>query len=267
MSDDGEKEWNLILKKAEVILKSGLLPPQINTIEKVATIMIKAKELQVPVMEALSNFYITEDKITTTAQQMLAMIFRSGLLKAISYEGDTTKASCKMSRKDTDAEYTHTFTIENGQRASLLEKEIWKKYPREMLLSRAISGCARKVFPDVIGGIYTAEELEGIKKFSIEKQESLIPEELEEIKKPLVEKRQSPIPEVSFAKESLTEEELIDLMPEDDFDLLEGDTDLAIIEDNKEESYTPEEIIEEIPKNKGDRKHKEKTTKKELDLF
>jgi hypothetical protein len=66
-----------------------------------------------------------------------------------------------MERKDGVISFKYTFTIEDAKRAGLLSKDSWQKYTKELLVARAISGCARKVFPDVVGGLYTVEELGG----------------------------------------------------------------------------------------------------------
>jgi len=56
---------------------------------------------------------------------------------------------------------TSTFTLADAKRADLLAKENWKKYPRSMLLARAMSGGVRAHCPDVtMGQAYVPEELE-----------------------------------------------------------------------------------------------------------
>jgi hypothetical protein len=92
---------------------------------------------------------------------MLALILRSGLAKKIQFGGDGTSAWCEMERKDGVISFKYTFTIEDAKRAGLLNRESWQKYTKELLVARAISGCSRKVFPDVVGGLYTVEELGG----------------------------------------------------------------------------------------------------------
>jgi len=53
------------------------------------------------------------------------------------------------------------FTIEDAKQAGLDGKDNWKKWPRNMLFSRALSNGARWYCPDVFGGVtpYTPEEL------------------------------------------------------------------------------------------------------------
>lgn len=160
-ADEEAKSLDVILRKAEILLKSGLLPRELNTKEKVAVIMMKAKELNMPALEAISHLYVVNQKVAIDSTGMLALILRSGQAKKVQFGGDTTSAWCLMSRKDGVIEYKYTFTIEDAKRAGLTVKEAWQKYQKELLLARAISGCARKVFPDIIGGLYTVEELGG----------------------------------------------------------------------------------------------------------
>jgi hypothetical protein len=159
-----EDEWrslDVILRKAEILLKSGMLPKELNTKEKIAVLIMKAKELNMPPLEAISHLYVVNQKVAIDSTGMLALILRSGLAKKIQFGGDGTSAWCEMERKDGVISFKYTFTIEDARRAGLLSKESWQKYTKELLIARAISGCARKVFPDVVGGLYTVEELGG----------------------------------------------------------------------------------------------------------
>jgi hypothetical protein len=138
-----------------------MLPKELNTKEKIAVLIMKAKELNMPPLEAISHLYVVNQKVAIDSSGMLALILRSGLAKKIQFGGDGTSAWCEMERKDGVISFKYTFTIEDARRAGLLSKESWQKYTKELLVARAISGCARKVFPDVVGGLYTVEELGG----------------------------------------------------------------------------------------------------------
>jgi hypothetical protein len=161
VQEDEGKTLDVVLRKAEILLKSGMLPKELNTKEKVAVLIMKAKELNMPALEAISHLYVVNQKVAIDSSGMLALILRSGLAKKIHFGGDGTSAWCEMERKDGVISFKYTFTIEDAKRAGLLNKESWQKYTKELLVARAISGCARKVFPDVVGGLYTVEELGG----------------------------------------------------------------------------------------------------------
>jgi hypothetical protein len=161
VQEDEGKTLDVVLRKAEILLKSGMLPKELNTREKIAVLIMKAKELNMPPLEAISHLYVVNQKVAIDSSGMLALILRSGLAKKIHFGGDGTSAWCEMERKDGVISFKYTFTIEDAKRAGLLSKESWQKYTKELLVARAISGCARKVFPDVVGGLYTVEELGG----------------------------------------------------------------------------------------------------------
>lgn len=54
-----------------------------------------------------------------------------------------------------------SFSIADAEKAKLAEKEIWKKYPRNMLFARALSNGIRWYAPDIYNGatVYTPEEM------------------------------------------------------------------------------------------------------------
>lgn len=51
------------------------------------------------------------------------------------------------------------WTIERARTAGLAGKETWKQYPRAMLRARVISEGIRTVYPGVLSGMYTPEEV------------------------------------------------------------------------------------------------------------
>jgi hypothetical protein len=80
-----------------------------------------------------------------------------------------------------------TFAEEDAKRAGLLGKDNWKKYPKAMYFSRAISQAARLFCPDVFHSVipYTVEELEPDIKLDetgeiVEGQVTVVPEILPE---------------------------------------------------------------------------------------
>lgn len=152
---------NLEKKKelAQIFIKSGLIPNQLNTPEKVLVCMFKAQELGLPPLEGLSGMAVINGKTTLQGNLILALINRSNKAKKIIVEEHENYCTVTMSRRDYEFEYTFTFSLDDAKKAGLSDKQIWKQYPRTMLKWRAVSGCARVVFSDVIGGLYTPEEI------------------------------------------------------------------------------------------------------------
>lgn len=66
-----------------------------------------------------------------------------------------------------DATFSHpqggvvriSWTMERAKMAGLGGKDMWKKFPRQMLRSRTVSEGIRTVFPGVLVGMYTPEEV------------------------------------------------------------------------------------------------------------
>jgi hypothetical protein len=89
---------------------------------------------------------------------MLALINRSGQLEDMEVlSGDAGFAVTMKPR----GRHTHTETItkKDATALQLTGKDNYKKQPATMLKWRAVAACARVVFPDVILGLYTPEEM------------------------------------------------------------------------------------------------------------
>ena len=52
-----------------------------------------------------------------------------------------------------------TWDLERAKQAGLGVKDMWKKYPRQMLRSRVISEAIRTIYPGVTNNLYTSEEV------------------------------------------------------------------------------------------------------------
>ncbi|MDP4175438.1 MAG: hypothetical protein Q8933_15800 [Bacteroidota bacterium] len=152
---------NLEKKKelAQIFIKSGLIPSQLNTPEKVLVCMFKSQELGLPALEGLSGMAVINGKVTLQGNLLLALINRSNKAKKIVIDEQETYCSVTMSRRDYEFEYTFQFSLDDAKKAGLLDKQIWRQYTKTMLKWRAVSGCARVVFSDIIGGLYTPEEI------------------------------------------------------------------------------------------------------------
>lgn len=153
-------EWDCMKEQASLLVTSGFLPKAITKPEQAIAVMLKGRELTIPPMEALSQLFVIDGKVTLQAQLMLALVRRSGKYGYKIIESSTSRCIVEMwPYAHPDEKYTSTFTIIDAKTAGLADKYIWKQYPAQMLRARAISGAARVVCPEIIGGLYTPEEL------------------------------------------------------------------------------------------------------------
>ncbi len=158
------EQWTLMRQQADLLVKTGFLPSAIKTPEQAVAIMLKGRELRIPAMYALSNIVVIQGKPAANAELMLALIYRDHGSNAMSItESTTAKATIVFQRTGWPSPHTYSFTIDDAKRAGLLDggnAHSWQKYPQAMLRARCISAVARMAFPDIIGGLYTPEELE-----------------------------------------------------------------------------------------------------------
>jgi hypothetical protein len=101
---------------------------------------------------------------------MLALIYQSGLVHSIEYEDIKDKASkiigraVEMKRVNPNGDplfYRAEFTMDDAKKAGLIsqQKDNWEKYPLRMCEWRAVSWAATSLFPDIIGGMLSTEEI------------------------------------------------------------------------------------------------------------
>lgn len=152
------KTMDDLLKVGATLVASGLLPKEVNSKEKAAVTILRGRELGIPMMESFSLINIIDGKSGISPQGMLALIERSKLSENITItdNGDTCTVTMKRVGRD---EHTESFSMADATAMNLAGKHNWKAQPKTMRKWRAIAACARVVYPDVIGGMYTPDEL------------------------------------------------------------------------------------------------------------
>ena len=148
-------QYELMAKLATVAARSGYTA---NNEVQALFVMLKGFEIGVSPIQALEGIQVIKGKTTVSPQLMLAMINRSGLMEDINIDSSAERCIVTMKRVGRSA-HTETFTMQNAISMNLAGNHNWKAQPATMLKWRAVSACARVVFPDVIQGMYTPEEL------------------------------------------------------------------------------------------------------------
>jgi len=139
------------------LIPTGMLPASIKTPGQAMAIMLRGRELGIGPMEALMSIDVINGKVRSSTQLMLALIYRSRLAENIEFEyGDPAKVTVK--RVGMPA-LTVSFSTDDAKRAGLMSKDNWRKWPATMCMWRAITIAARLAFPDVIGAVYTSDEI------------------------------------------------------------------------------------------------------------
>lgn len=159
MSLDMER-WQVMRSQADVLVKSGFLPPAINTPEKALAVMQKGRELGIGPMEAISSINVIQGKPSVSPQLMLALARRTGELQDMKMEANDKGATVTITRKG-QSPYTTTFGPVEATGLGLMTKDNYKKQPGVMFQWRALAQNLRVTFPDAISGLYTTDEMTG----------------------------------------------------------------------------------------------------------
>jgi hypothetical protein len=131
----------------------GIKTPQ----EAMALMLVAQAEGNHPAI-AVRDYHIIQGKPALKADAMLARFqLNGGKVRWL-----------KLSNEECSAVFSHasggdatiTWSLEDAKRAGFAGKDNWKKFPRQMLRSRVISEGIRTVFPGVVVGSYTPEEVQ-----------------------------------------------------------------------------------------------------------
>jgi DNA polymerase-1 len=129
-----------------------------------STVMV-GRELGLPAMASLRCVHVIEGKHSLAASLMVALVLKSGLaeyFEPVSFSD--TEATFVTKRKGGRREISLTHTFEMAKAAGLVkDKSGWVKNPVDMLVARASARLARMVYPDLLAGLYTPDELREIR--------------------------------------------------------------------------------------------------------
>lgn len=142
-------------KMATVIAQSGLFGVK-NPTQALALMLLSQAEGLHPATAA-RDYHVIQGRPTLKADTMLARFQAAGgVVEWHDYTDKLVKATFSHPR---GGKVTVAWTLETAKEAELAGKDMWKKFPRAMLRARVISEGIRTVFPGVLAGMYTPEEV------------------------------------------------------------------------------------------------------------
>lgn len=155
-----EHEMMVYHTVAEQAITSKMYASNFKDKSAVMMIMLAARELGVPPMQALNGgLNIIQGKVEISARMMNALIRKSGHQITIKETSDT---HCILvgKRCDTGETQSASFTVAEAHKAGLVKPGGgWIKWPKDMCFARALSRIARQLFSDVIGIGYVEGEI------------------------------------------------------------------------------------------------------------
>lgn len=147
---------------AERLSKSSLLPKDmIGKMPDILVTILAGQEMGFAPMASLRAFNVIGGKPVLGADGMVALVLGSGLAvyfeRVAESDSEVTYETLRVGSKAPPRRCTWTMAM--AKTAALHMKDNWRTFPRAMLASRAKSELARDVYPDVLAGCYTEDEV------------------------------------------------------------------------------------------------------------
>jgi hypothetical protein len=150
------------LALGDIFAQSGMFP-DIKTKAQAAVKILAGKELGLSPFESMASIYIVNGKLALTSKAMASLIKKNPKYDYVVESLDDKSCSIDFIKIEGEAKVSlgkSAFTFADAAKAGLVNKEVWKNYPRNLMFARALSNGARWYCPDAICGYYTVEEVE-----------------------------------------------------------------------------------------------------------
>lgn len=152
-------------RQFDALVSGGFLPKGCSANEGFARIVAGAQMGMKPI-QALNGIAMINGHPTLHSDSIPCVVMASGLVNGMHYkftgEGDALACTFYIRRKGIEEYQEWTYSLMDAKNAGLLNNPVWKNHTKKMLFNRARTWCMRNTFPDVIGNIYTKDEVEDV---------------------------------------------------------------------------------------------------------
>lgn len=154
-----------VMELAKAVEATEFVPAALrNNSPAVGAAILFGRELDMPPLQSLQQVHMIEGRPSLAAEHMRAMVLAAG--HEITYDlnspGQVTATGRRWygGARGWSGPTSVTWSMAMAERAGLLGKKNWQRYPRRMLSARATSELCALVFADITHGIPSLEELE-----------------------------------------------------------------------------------------------------------
>ena len=157
-----EVEWSILKEKAQIAVACGMF--MTKNVAQALAIILTGKELGIGPFQSLRGIHLIQGRPSLSADMMMALAYArvSGFRADVSMNPAGTEAVGRFWRDGMTEPYISRFSMDDAKRAGLAGKDIWVKYPENMLRARVRADGARVIAPEVCMGLYTPDELGAI---------------------------------------------------------------------------------------------------------
>lgn len=153
------QDFSQLSQVADALYKSGYFSDVKSMAQAVVKVMAGA-ELGIPPFASMTGINIVQGKPALGANVIATLVKNDPRYDYRVVKCDTQE--CILEWYENGKKYgTSNFTIQEAQAAGLTSKDVWKKYPSDLLFARALTRGARRFAPGIFGGspVYTPDEL------------------------------------------------------------------------------------------------------------
>jgi hypothetical protein len=151
------------MQLADVLSRSKLIPGSLRNPADILIVVMTGRELGLTVMQSVRGCHVIDGKVGMSAELMLALVKRRPECKFIRIVESTDIVCTLETQRDGDPEPTRmSYSIEQAKRAGVTNKDNWKKHTEAMLRARCASALCRAVYPDLLLGVYSEDEMDEI---------------------------------------------------------------------------------------------------------
>jgi hypothetical protein len=143
------------IKLAESFAKSGLFG--IKTADQALALMALCEAEGLHPAIAVRDYHLIQGKPALKADAMMARFQAAG--GKVEWKDLSDERVCATFSHPAGGSATIDWDMARAKSAGFAGKDNWKKFPRAMLRSRVVSEGIRTVFPGVVVGVYTPEEV------------------------------------------------------------------------------------------------------------
>jgi hypothetical protein len=165
-------DWAREMEGAKMLMASGLLPQAIKRPEQALFVILAGRDLGLSPVQSLRSINVVQGKVELAADMQLSLFHRAG--GKSKWEALTNdRAALWLNAPWLEAPHVETFTMEDAKRAGLTGDN-WRKYPKAMLRSRAITAGLKSIGFDVLAGHYAEGELGGPEPVIVEEAPTML---------------------------------------------------------------------------------------------
>ena len=143
-------------RMAEAIAASKMFG--INTREQALALGLLCQAEGLHPATAARDYHIINGRPSLKSEAMLSRFQQAG--GRVTWDKYTDEEVVGIFAHPQGGSVTVSWTLERAKKAGLANRDIWKSYTRQMLKARVVSEAIRMVFPSVLSGCYTPEEIE-----------------------------------------------------------------------------------------------------------